>query len=164
MYYKLEGELKRLAFEWLDEYKEWHKRVKAVLKGFGASDRQYFSQGHPLFGYYVGGVVSESEMPRGWRKIKEYENGWVPDKRLKEGKRLQAEIKALGFEPIGSAVFNEIGIKIPIQVGCSYVTPGVAISAKGDYAVIRWDEDWPEISHCDMIEITTADYKKLTQL
>jgi hypothetical protein len=161
MYYKLEGELKRLAFEWLNEYKEWDQKVRRRFQSLGVDGSRYFRTGHSLFGYRVGGVVSE-KMPKGWKRVVGYPNGWVPNRRTKVGKQAELVLDELGYEPKGDAIFDAIGIKVPLEIGNKYTYPGIGVSALKDYAVLHWDEEWPDIQHPDLVEITVGEYKRLT--
>ncbi|MBW4460592.1 MAG: DUF5420 family protein [Nodosilinea sp. WJT8-NPBG4] len=166
MIYELKGKLLDIVLGYLEENKEWDETVvKPFLEKYADPKTcKVALDHHPMFPSTVSGVFSESPLPKPWAESKYSKNYYKPSNRSKAGKELSEAIKALRPEPECNALYSELGFQESYFhiSGNSYGSIPLSVYGETGKAFIKWKDNYPEISHPDLVEITHTEYKQIT--
>lgn len=174
MIFELTGELNKLALEYLTEYIEWHDTVIATLNDKCISDAEivsFITNKSVFFAGKVCGIVCLEHPGKSWKavevksQLKPGQQAYKPIKRYKDGKYNDTVIFNLPYEPTELRLTNALGfddICFPVK-GYGYVSFPFHIFGKQKRSFLKWDAEYPELNHPELIEILSSEYKEFCE-
>ena len=169
MYYKIENrecEAYKKLHEMRSEEQQFEKdNMKAIEEKTGLKFDSFLGhRGQQSFGRvtsYSGFVFTEPEKvdPKIWKKSNDIDNGFVPNKRTKEGKEMDEFLRNGLKRHWFGVVFDNLGLEHPVG---RFSFPFVEIC--GDVIVIFLGDEAPELTDPNIVEITKREFNNLLDL
>lgn len=169
MYYKIEkkeSELYQKLHEMRSEELQFEKdNLKAIEERIGLKFETFLGhRGQQSFGRvtsYSGFVFNETEKVdiKVWKKSKDVQNGFVPNKRTKEGRELDEFLRNGLKRHWFGVVYDNLGLEHPVG---RFSFPFVEIC--GDVIVIFLGDEQPELTDPNIVEITKREFNNLLDL
>ena len=163
--YELKGQLLEQSLAWLEDCKTWVDTVvNPFLKEYANPDTCRVSlTSHPMMKSAITGVFSTEPLDKPWLESKQHEGYYYPSKRSKAGKQLIQVINDLPCEPDCDFLYKALGFEDTYfhVSGNTYGSIPISVHGKLGKAFIKWYENYPEISHPDLVEITHTEYGQI---